>query len=247
MVEIETIKRVAADVGFDLCGVAECRPFDAERAFFGQWLANGFGSSLDYLARNTDKRFDTARLVEGAKSVAVCALSYKNDFGNGYPAECRTKIASYACAKDYHDVIKAMLRQMATALKAIYPSLSGRAFTDSAPILEKRYAVEAGLGWFRHIRTDRRIGVVRGVRPLRRTAAHRRMRHMPTMRRCLSQWSDKGAAHRHLSLHLVCDNRARRSGHTAARLDFRLRRVSERLSLQQACRTKQKQGIGAVI
>lgn len=147
MVEIETIKRVAADVGFDLCGVAECRPFDAERVFFGQWLANGFGSSLDYLARNTDKRFDTAQLVEGAKSVAVCALSYKNDLGNGYPAECRTKVASYACAKDYHDVIKAMLRQMATALKAIYPSLSGRAFTDSAPILEKRYAVEAGLGW----------------------------------------------------------------------------------------------------
>ena len=108
-------------------------------------------------------------------------------------------------------------------------------------------AVVARYAAFRHIRTDRRIGVVRGVRPLRRTAAHRRMRHMPTMRRCLSQWSDKGAAHRHLSLHLVCDNRARRSGHTAARLDFRLRRVSERLSLQQACRTKQKQGFGAVI
>lgn len=147
MVGFEAIKKAAADVGFDLCGVARVHRFDADGTFFRQWLAQGFGSSLDYLARNTDKRFDASLLVEGARTVVVCAVSYKNKVSGGYPPDCRTKVASYACAKDYHTIIKGMLRTMATTLKEQYPALVGRAFVDSAPILEKRYAVEAGLGW----------------------------------------------------------------------------------------------------
>lgn len=147
MIGAEQIKKAAADVGFDLCGVARCRPFEADGAFFREWLAQGFGSSLDYLARNTDKRFDASLLVEGARTVVVCAVAYKNEVSEGYAQGCRTKVASYACAADYHGVIKPMLRAMVAELKAHYPALAGRAFVDSAPILEKRYAVEAGLGW----------------------------------------------------------------------------------------------------
>lgn len=147
MLEIETVKKVAENVGFDLCGVAECRRFDGDGAFFREWIERGYSSSLDYLRRNLDKRFDASRLVEGARSVVVCAVGYKNRAGEGYPPGCRTKIASYACCRDYHSVIKGMLRRMSASLKEIYPSLSGRIFVDSAPILEKRYAVEAGLGW----------------------------------------------------------------------------------------------------
>lgn len=143
----ETIKGVASSVGFDLCGVAECRRFDGDEAFFREWLSRGCSSSLDYLSRNLDKRFDASRLVDGARSVVVCAVSYKNSVSDGYPSDCRTKVASYACCTDYHSTIKGMLRRMCASLKEIYPSLSGRIFVDSAPILEKRYAVEAGLGW----------------------------------------------------------------------------------------------------
>ena len=70
-----TIKEVASSVGFDLCGVAECRRFDGDEAFFREWLSRGYSSSLDYLSRNLDKRFDASRLVDGARSVVVCAVS----------------------------------------------------------------------------------------------------------------------------------------------------------------------------
>lgn len=147
MVCIDDIKNAASDGGFDLCGVAECRRFDDDEAFFRRWVSAGFASSLEYLRRNEEKRFDVARLVEGARCVVVCAVGYKNRTGDGYPDGFRTKVASYACMEDYHTTVKSMLRGVLGRLREKYPSLRGRVFTDSAPLLEKRYAVEAGLGW----------------------------------------------------------------------------------------------------
>ena len=77
----------------------------------------------------------------------VCAVSYKNQTSNGYPADHQAKVASYACTTDYHTTIKQMLFELCKRLKEVEPNLSARCFVDSAPILEKRYAVEAGLGW----------------------------------------------------------------------------------------------------
>ncbi len=147
MFDLEYIKRVAREVGFDLCGVAKCHVFEEDRVFFEGWLAEGYGSSLDYLKRNIECRADAGRLVEGAKSVIVCAISYKNEASNGYPADHCAKVASYACTADYHATIKQMLFEMCARLKELCPDLSARCFVDSAPIFEKRYAVEAGLGW----------------------------------------------------------------------------------------------------
>lgn len=86
-------------------------------------------------------------MVEGAQTVVVCAVSYKNPLGEGYPPGCRTKIASYARSRDYHPVLKRMLGTMLEALRRQYPGLTGRTFVDTAPLLEKQLAVEAGLGW----------------------------------------------------------------------------------------------------
>ena len=147
MLEIGTIKDAAAAVGFDLCGVARCRQFEEDGRFFRGWLADGCAPSLGYLHRNLDKRFDVSLLVGGARTVVVCAAAYKSVFSEGYPSACRTKVASYACAADYHGVIRGMLRRMKSLLDECVPALAGRIFVDSAPILEKRYAVEAGLGW----------------------------------------------------------------------------------------------------
>lgn len=115
--------------------------------YFREWLESGFQSKLDYLERNLDKRFDTRQLFDKATSVVVCAVSYKNRFSEGYPASFRTKIASYATAPDYHQSIKAMLLKLLKELKQHYPQLEGRAFVDTAPLLEKQLAVDAGLGW----------------------------------------------------------------------------------------------------
>ena len=147
MLENLSIKKLAARAGFDLCGITPaCRLADNE-ARFRAWLAAGRHATLGYLERNLDKRFDPSRLVAGARSVVVCAVSYKNRRSEGYPPDCRTRVASYACNRDYHAVIKAMLRTMLDELRRDHPGLEGRAFVDSAPLLEKQLAVEAGLGW----------------------------------------------------------------------------------------------------
>ena len=147
MLQSLTIKDLALRAGFDLCGVVPCRYFAENEHHFREWLAAGYGADLHYLERNLDKRFDVSQLVEGAKSVVVCAVNYKSMRSLGYPGDCRTKIASYACNRDYHSTIKEMLGELYAALKEEVPTLRARAFTDSAPLLEKQFAVEAGLGW----------------------------------------------------------------------------------------------------
>ena len=141
------IKDAAIRAGFDLCGIARCRYFADNEKFFRKWLEEGCSGGLEYLGRNLDKRFDPSRLVPNAKTVVICAVSYKNPVSDGYSEGAQAKIASYACSTDYHDTLKAMLRQVFALLKESCPTLSGRIFVDSAPILEKQFAVEAGLGW----------------------------------------------------------------------------------------------------
>ncbi len=148
MLHIEQIKEIAREVGFDLCGVARCQKWDADAAFLQQWIASGKSSTLGYMERNIDKRADASLLVEGARTVIVCGVAYKNRFSDGYASDCLTKVASYALMEDYHTTIRERLRRMQSLLEQRSGCrIEGRVFVDSAPIFEKRYAVEAGLGW----------------------------------------------------------------------------------------------------
>lgn len=147
MVSSEQIKCAAAEAGFDLCGITPAKPLPRNGEAFDRWIEQGYHSSLSYLERNRDKRFDAGLLVEGARSVVVCAVGYKSPIGEGYPPQWPTKVASYAACEDYHTVIKSMLRAMSERLRETCPDLRGRMFTDSAPLCEKQLAVEAGLGW----------------------------------------------------------------------------------------------------
>ena len=147
MLDRSFIRQSAAAAGFDLCGVAPCRHLVRNEQFFRRWLGDGRHASLGYLERNLDKRFDVRRLVEGAQTVVVCAVGYKNGLSDGYPDDFRAKIASYALTADYHATIKVMLGDLFGRLRAAEPALAGRAFVDSAPLVEKQLAVEAGLGW----------------------------------------------------------------------------------------------------
>ena len=144
-IENKYIKSAAHDLGFDLCGVAQCEPLAKNEAHLRSWIENGYGASLEYMHRNIDMRGDARLLVEGAQSVVVCAISYKSEISGGYSAEDSCKIASYACNRDYHKSIKKMLLNLLKNLKEEYPTLDGRAFVDTAPIFEKQYAAKAGL------------------------------------------------------------------------------------------------------
>ena len=128
-------------------GIARAEHLSSEHNHFNEWMLEGNASTLDYLKRNIDKRFDASILVDGARSVIVCAISYLSHYSRGYKEGWRTKVASYALARDYHLTIKEMLTDVAERLKEHYPTLRFRAFTDSAPLAEKSYAVRAGLGW----------------------------------------------------------------------------------------------------
>ena len=147
MVNSAYIKTSALQVGFDLCGVAPCKNFERNERAYMAWLERGYDSSLGYMRNHLDRRFDVRQMVEDAQSVVVCAVSYKSDISGCYTDSDRCKIASYACNRDYHKTIKKMLLTLLKELQSQYPSLQGRAFVDSAPLLEKQYAVEAGLGW----------------------------------------------------------------------------------------------------
>ncbi len=128
-------------------GITPCKHLHEEHNRFNEWMLEGNASSLSYLTRNIEKRFDAGLLVEQSRSIIVCAISYLSPHSRGYDKGCRTKVASYALARDYHLTIKEMLFELAEALKQHYPTLRYRAFTDSAPLAEKSYAVHAGLGW----------------------------------------------------------------------------------------------------
>lgn len=147
MIAADTIKKCSAEVGFDLCGIVRTRPLPRAEERFRDWLRQGRQAGLGYLERHLDKRFDVRKLVADARTIVVCAVSYKNLYSSGYPGDCRTRVASYALAADYHFTIKEMLRQLARRLRDEVPALTGRCFVDSAPLVEKQWAVEAGLGW----------------------------------------------------------------------------------------------------
>lgn len=147
MIPKNLITNAAKEVGFDIVGVVPAVPLESESRRFREWLSGGCHSTLSYLERNVDKRFDASKLVDGARSVVVCGVSYLSEYSRGYPEGWRTKIASYALNRDYHITIKQMLMALAERLKECSAQLQFRAFTDSAPLAEKSYACRAGLGW----------------------------------------------------------------------------------------------------
>lgn len=147
MIPRNLIINAAKDVGFDIVGIAPAKPLHEEYSHFREWLSDGCQSTLAYMERNAEKRFDVLKLVEGAQSVVVCGVAYLSEVSRGYPEGCRTKIASYALARDYHITIKEMLSEVAQRLKEYSPNLRFRTFTDTAPLSEKSYARHAGLGW----------------------------------------------------------------------------------------------------
>ncbi len=146
--EAAYVKETARSAGFELCGLAPAASIDDERRFFERWLAEGRHGSLDYMSRNVDIRFDPRLMLTGARTVIVCAAACRNEFSEpGVQNAAEVRIASYGLAEDYHTSIKRMLHRIAGALADRYPGIRGRLLTDSAPLHEKRWAVQAGLGW----------------------------------------------------------------------------------------------------
>ena len=153
------IKAEAKRLGFFACGIAKAAPVEPDTAAeVRRWLDNACFAEMAYMNNYTDKRLNPQLLMPGLKSIVCVAMSYA-------PAQRMPKgqyqLASYAYGQDYHEVVKGKLRQLAAHFgfepyieEGVSPSPSVaesppryRVFCDSAPILERYWAVKAGLGW----------------------------------------------------------------------------------------------------
>ncbi len=133
-------------MGFDACGIASATVLESESALVEQWLDEGHEGEMSYLTRNKEKRYDPRLLVEGTKSIVTVLYNYypKLQIGDGE----HFKIAKYAYGADYHDVLKRKLRQLLERIETQTGKLDGvRVFVDSAPVLDRAWAVRCGLGF----------------------------------------------------------------------------------------------------
>ncbi len=138
------IKSKAAALGFDACGLARASALEEYKPVLDQWLKQGYHGKMAYMANHFAKRLDPRLLTEGAKTVIVVAQNHYPPVHQ--PASAGYKVARYAYGKDYHMVMKNKLQKLAAFITDLAGEHSYRVFTDSAPVLERSWAVEAGLG-----------------------------------------------------------------------------------------------------
>jgi epoxyqueuosine reductase len=139
------IKAEAERLGFMFCGITKADFLSEEAPKLEQWLKEERHGKMSYMENHFDKRLDPRLLVDGAKSVISVALNY-------YTPDKQTdsdapKISKYAYGTDYHFVIKDKLKALQQFISENIGEVAGRAFVDSAPVLDKTWAKKAGLGW----------------------------------------------------------------------------------------------------
>lgn len=141
----QTIKTIATELGFQFCGIAKAEFLEEEAPRLEAWLEKNYHGKMAYMSNHFDKRLDPTKLVEGAQSVVSLLYNY-------YPSEdiaqnASYKIAKYAYGKDYHFVIKEKLKDFMLRIHEEIGEVGGRAFVDSAPVMERQWAAKSGLGW----------------------------------------------------------------------------------------------------
>ncbi len=127
------------------CGIAKAEFLDEEAPRLEAWLKAGMHGKMQYMENHFDKRLDPRLLVDGAKSVISLALNYYTDVAQADPLA--PKLSKYAYGQDYHKVIKDKLKQLLATINEKIGQVDGRAFVDSAPVLDKAWAKKAGIGW----------------------------------------------------------------------------------------------------
>lgn len=138
------IKTEAKRLGFLSCGISKAEFLEEEAPRLEKWLSQNRHGEMAYMENHFDKRLDPTKLVEGSKSVISLLLNY-------FPTETQNpesyKISKYAYGTDYHFVIKDKLKQLLHHIQEEIGEVHGRAFVDSAPVLDKAWAARSGLGW----------------------------------------------------------------------------------------------------
>ncbi|GMW03537.1 MAG: epoxyqueuosine reductase [Candidatus Hydrogenedentota bacterium] len=139
-----SVKDAAKANGFDACGIAAARDIDPDDRL-GQWLANGYHADMAWMANTREVRQNVQRKLPGAKSVVVVARNYYAQ-RPGKP-EGAGRVSRYAWGRDYHNVLRKPLRRIAEHIQSLSPMAETYCCIDSGPVMEKAWAMQAGLGW----------------------------------------------------------------------------------------------------
>ncbi|MAT90012.1 MAG: tRNA epoxyqueuosine(34) reductase QueG [Flavobacteriaceae bacterium] len=140
----QLIKSEAKRLGFMSCGVSKAEFLEEEAPRLEAWLKQQYHGEMGYMENHFDKRLDPTLLVPGAKSVVSLLLNY---FPKEIQRDDSYKISKYAYGTDYHFVIKDKLKTLLHYIQETIGAVHGRVFVDSAPVLDKAWAVRSGLGW----------------------------------------------------------------------------------------------------
>lgn len=138
------IKTEAKRLGFLSCGISKAEFLEEEAPRLEKWLTNTMHGEMQYMENHFDKRLDPTKLVPDSKSVISLLLNY---FPSEFQNHGSYKVSKYAYGTDYHFVIKDKLKQLMAFISEEIGAVHGRAFVDSAPVLDKAWAAKSGLGW----------------------------------------------------------------------------------------------------
>ncbi len=142
----DKIKQKAVEIGFHKVGIVRAEALKPEREHLEEWLHRGYHGEMRWMEREPEKRADPQLLFPGAASIVVVALNYYTPHEHEEDKE-KGKISRYAWGDDYHDVLKSKLRELFNWIKTEMPEADGKICVDTAPIMDKAWAVRAGLGW----------------------------------------------------------------------------------------------------
>ena len=143
-IHTDQIKAFAASLGFLYCGIAKAERLEEDARKLEQWLNKGMQGTMHWMERHFDLRIDPSKLVPGARSVITLAINY---FPSEQQAPEAPRISKYAWGEDYHTVIRHKLNTLLQYIHETIGAVNGRGFVDSAPVLERSWAVKSGIGW----------------------------------------------------------------------------------------------------
>ena len=142
----EKIKQKAKNIGFHKIGIVRAEPLEKEGEHLKQWLKKDFHGEMRWMEREPEKRADPKLLFPQAKSIIVVAFNYFTPHEHE-ESDTKGKVSRYAWGDDYHDVLKEKLRELLVFIKTLDNTADGKICVDTAPIMDKAWAVRAGLGW----------------------------------------------------------------------------------------------------
>lgn len=134
------------EIGFDKIGIVPAEALPDEERRLKEWLESDYHGEMRWMEREPEKRAHPRILFPGAKTVIVVALNYYTPSQHEDSAE-KGKVSRYAWGDDYHDVVKAKLRELLSFIKELIPAVNGKICVDTAPMMDKAWAVRAGIGW----------------------------------------------------------------------------------------------------